>query len=87
MTISTNSSDGPEHRRIVIIGAGECGTRSALRLGILRNPWLLGGVTAGEGVIPKSKLSVKPGQRVRAQAVEEPPAPTAHAAGMSPMRP
>ncbi len=32
MTISTNSSDGPEHRRIVIIGAGECGTRSALRL-------------------------------------------------------
>jgi HlyD family secretion protein len=48
---------------------------------------VLDGIAAGEGVVPKSKTSVKAGQRVQAKVVEESAPAAAHAAGMSPMGP
>ena len=73
----------------VLVVRGQHAVKQFVTLGLRgdRRVEVLGGVTAGEGVVPKSKLGVKAGQRVRAQAVEEPPPPTEHAAGMSPMRP
>ena len=48
---------------------------------------VLQGIAKGETVIPKSKLGVKAGQRVRAH-VEAVPTPTAsHTAGKDPMGP
>lgn len=48
---------------------------------------VLQGIAAGEGVIPKSKLGVKAGQRVRAQVQAVPPPTAPHAAGKDPMGP
>jgi HlyD family secretion protein len=48
---------------------------------------LLQGVAEGEGVIPKSKLGVKAGQRVRARVEAVPPPKAPHAAGKDPMGP
>lgn len=48
---------------------------------------VLDGVSAGEGVIPKSKLGVKAGQRVRAQVQDVPPPAREPSAGKSPMAP
>jgi HlyD family secretion protein len=48
---------------------------------------VLDGISAGEGVIPKSKLSVKAGQRVRARVQDIPPLASAPAAGKSPVAP
>ncbi len=46
---------------------------------------VLSGIAAGEGVIPKSKLGVRAGQRVRAQVQDVPPPAREHAAGKNPM--
>ena len=48
---------------------------------------VLDGISAGEGVIPKSKLGVKAGQRVRARVQDIPPLASAPAAGKSPVAP
>ena len=48
---------------------------------------VLAGITAGEGVIPKSKLGVKAGQRVRPRVQPVPLPDREHAAGKSPMAP
>nr|WP_315488124.1 efflux RND transporter periplasmic adaptor subunit [uncultured Rhodoferax sp.] len=48
---------------------------------------VLDGISAGEGVIPKSKLGVKAGQRVRARVQDIPPLAGAPAAGKSPVEP
>ena len=48
---------------------------------------VLQGVAKGEGVIPKSKLGIEAGQRVRAQAQAVPQPSAPHAAGKAPMRP
>ena len=48
---------------------------------------VLQGVAKGEGVIPKSKLGIKVGQRVRAQVQAVPPPSAPHAAGKDPMGP
>ncbi len=48
---------------------------------------VLDGLSAGEGVIPKSKLGVKAGQRVRAQVQDVPPPVREPSAGKSPMAP
>ena len=46
---------------------------------------VLSGIAAGEGVIPRSKLGIKAGQRVRAQLQAAPPPAREHAAGKNPM--
>lgn len=48
---------------------------------------VLQGVAKGEGVVPKSKLGVKAGQRVRAQVQAVPPPTAPHAPGKDPMGP
>lgn len=48
---------------------------------------VLQGVAEGEGVVPKSKLGVKAGQRVRARVEAVPPPKAPHAAGKDPMGP
>jgi HlyD family secretion protein len=48
---------------------------------------VLDGISAGEGVIPRSKLGVKAGQRVRARVQDVPPLASAPAAGKSPVAP
>ena len=48
---------------------------------------VLNGISAGEGVIPKSKLGVKAGQRVRAQSQDGPPPAREPSAGKSPIAP
>jgi HlyD family secretion protein len=47
---------------------------------------VLGGITAGEGVVPVSKTGVKAGQRVRATAKPEPPRTPAKASAGLPVR-
>jgi HlyD family secretion protein len=47
---------------------------------------VLGGITAGEGVVPVSKTGVKAGQRVRATAKPEPPRAPAKASAGLPVR-
>jgi HlyD family secretion protein len=58
-------------------------------LGLLGDARLevLQGVAKGEGVIPKSKLGIKAGQRVRARVAAEPPPTAPRAAGKRPMEP
>jgi len=58
-------------------------------LGLLGDARLevLQGVAKGEGVIPKSKLGIKAGQRVRARVEAEPPPTAPRAAGKRPMEP
>jgi HlyD family secretion protein len=46
---------------------------------------VLSGITAGEGVVPKSKTGVKAGQRVRPDVQPVPPPSRDHAAGKNPM--
>ena len=48
---------------------------------------VLNGISAGEGVIPKSKLGVKAGQRVRAHSQDVPPPAREPSAGKSPIAP
>jgi hypothetical protein len=48
---------------------------------------VLQGIASGEGVVPKSKLGVKAGQRVRARVATVPPPTAPHAAGKDPMGP
>ena len=48
---------------------------------------VLQGIANGEGVVPKSKLGVKAGQRVRARVATVPPPTAPHAAGKDPMGP
>ena len=48
---------------------------------------VLDGISAGEGVVPKSKLGVKAGQRVRAQVQDVPPPAREPSAGKSPVAP
>jgi HlyD family secretion protein len=48
---------------------------------------VLQGVAKNEGVIPKSKLGIKPGQRVRARVEAVPPPTAPRAAGKRPMEP
>ena len=48
---------------------------------------VLDGILAGEGVIPKSKIGVKAGQRVRAQVQDVPPPVREPSAGKSPVAP
>ena len=48
---------------------------------------VLDGISAGEGVIPKSKLGVKAGQRVRAQVQVVPPPAREFSTGKSPVAP
>ncbi len=48
---------------------------------------VLQGLAKGESVIPKSKLGVKPGQRVRARVEAVPPPTAARSAGKDPMAP
>lgn len=48
---------------------------------------VLQGVANNEGVIPKSKLGIKPGQRVRARVEAVPPPTAPRAAGKRPMEP
>ena len=48
---------------------------------------VLQGIAMGEGVIPKSKIGIKAGQRVRAQVQAVPPPAAPHAAGKDPMGP
>jgi len=48
---------------------------------------VLQGVAKGEGVVPKSKLGVKAGQRVRKRVEAVPPPSAPHSAGKDPMGP
>ncbi len=48
---------------------------------------VLNGISAGEGLVPKSKLGVKAGQRVRARVQAVPPPARERGAGKTPMAP
>jgi HlyD family secretion protein len=71
----------------VLVVRGKRAVKQFVTLGLLGDTRveIVQGIAKGEGVIPKSKLGVKAGQRVRAE-VQAIPAPTLeHATGKNPM--
>ena len=73
----------------VLVVRGKHAVKQFVTLGLLGDTRVevLQGVTAGEGVIPKSKVGIKAGQRVRAKMQAVPPPTAPHAAGKDPMGP
>ena len=73
----------------VLVVRDKRAVKQFVTLGLLGDARLevLQGVAKGEGVIPKSKLGIKAGQRVRARVAAEPPPTAPRAAGKRPMEP
>jgi HlyD family secretion protein len=71
----------------VLVVRGKHAVKQFVTLGLLGDTRVevLQGVAQGEGVVPKSKVGVKAGQRVRAQVQAEPPPTQELATGKNPM--
>ncbi len=84
-TLEDAASDKPW----VLVVRDKHAVKQFVTLGLLGDTRVevLQGIASGEGVIPKSKLGVKAGQRVRTQVQAVPPPTTQRAAGKRPMEP
>ena len=71
----------------VLVVRGKHAVKQFVTLGLLGDTRVevMQGIAPGEGVIPKSKIGVKAGQRVRAQVQAVPPPAAPHAAGKDPL--
>lgn len=90
VVIATSTlQDAATDKPWVLVVRGKHAVKQFVTLGLLGDARVevLQGVIAGEGVVPKSKLGIKAGQRVRAQVQAVPPPTAPHAAGKDPMGP
>ena len=73
----------------VLVVRGKHAVKQFVTLGLLGDTRVevVQGIAIGEGVIPKSKLGVKSGQRVRALVQTSPASSPDHSTGKDPMRP
>lgn len=90
VAIATSTlEDAATDKPWVLVVRGKHAVKQYVTLGLLGDTRVevLQGVAKGESVVPKSKLGVKPGQRVRARVEAVPPPTAARAAGKDPMAP
>jgi HlyD family secretion protein len=90
VVIATSTlEDADTDKPWVLVVRGKHAVKQFVTLGLRGDTRVevLDGISAGEGVIPKSKLGVKAGQRVRAQVQDIPQLAPEPAAGKSPVAP
>jgi HlyD family secretion protein len=88
VVIATSTlEDGASDKPWVLVVRDKRAVKQFVTLGLRGDTRVevLSGVTAGEGVVPKSKTGVKAGQRVRPHVQAVPPPSREHAAGKNPM--
>ena len=86
---NTTLEDGATDAPWVLVVRGKHAVKQLVKLGLRGDTRVevIDGIAEGDGIIPKSKVGIKAGQRVRAVTQDVEPPARKHAAGKSPMAP